>query len=145
VHETIDASILSGGGRLQKTGIVLHHRFATDPDSRRNRNHRYIEILKQEIAADPSDHSRFDFLAAEYHQLGEFDKAASVAEHIVRVRPHDAQAHLFAGIYHLVYQTDPARARGDFQTALNLRPGYPEAASFLRLAEERCGISSPEE
>ena len=33
------------------------------------KNHLYIEILKEEIAADPSDDSRLDFLAAEYHQL----------------------------------------------------------------------------
>jgi tetratricopeptide (TPR) repeat protein len=136
VHETIDASILAGGGRLHKTGIRIHHSFAADQEARRRRNHWYIEILKEEIAADPSDSTRLDFLAAEYHQLEMFDEAAAVAERIVSLRPLDARAHLFAGTYHFKYQHDLARARADFNQALKLRPGYPEAESFLRLIEE---------
>ena len=30
VHETVDASILSGGGLLRKTGIRVEHRFSSD-------------------------------------------------------------------------------------------------------------------
>jgi len=137
VHETIDASILAGGGRLRKTDIRIDHRFASDREARRQKNHWYIEILKEEIAADPSDDSRLDFLAAEYHQLELFDQAAEIAERIARLRPLDARAHLFAGTYHLLYQSDLARARADFTEALKLRPGYAEAEGFLRLIEER--------
>jgi glycosyltransferase involved in cell wall biosynthesis len=137
VHETIDASILSGGGRLLKTDIRIDHNFASDREARRRKNHWYIEILKEEIAADPGDDSRLDFLAAEYHQLEMFDEATEIAEAIARVRPHDARAHLFAGTYHLLFKVDLARARADFQTALRLRPGYPEAQHFLQLVDER--------
>jgi glycosyltransferase involved in cell wall biosynthesis len=137
VHETIDTSILSAGGRLLKSGIRIDHNFASDPEARRRKNHWYIRILKEEIAADPGDHSRLDFLAAEYHQLGMFDEATEVAERIACARPLDARAHLFAGTYHLLYKPDLARARGEFLRALQLRPGYPEAESFLRLIEER--------
>jgi glycosyltransferase involved in cell wall biosynthesis len=137
VHETIDAAILSGGGRLRKTAIRIDHNFASDRESRRRKNHWYIEILKEEIAADPSDDSRLDFLGAEYHQLGMFDEATGIAERIVRVRPLDARAHLFLGTYHLVYQSDLVRARADFNQALKLRPDYPEARSFLQLIDER--------
>lgn len=132
VHETIDASILGGGGRLRKTAIRLDHNFSTDPDARRRRNRWYIDILREEIAANPADNTRLDFLAAEYHQLEMFDEAAAVAERIVEVRPHDHRAHLVAGVYHLVYRHDPVRARGDFENALKLRPGCPEAQSFLQ-------------
>jgi glycosyltransferase involved in cell wall biosynthesis len=118
VHETIDAAILSGGGRLRKTEIRIDHNFASDRESRRRKNHWYIEILKEEIAADPSDDSRLDFLGAEYHQLGMFDEATGIAERIVRMRPLDARAHLF-------------------NQALKLRPDYPEARSFLQLIDER--------
>jgi len=136
VHETIDASILAGGGRLVRTAISIDHDFASDPETRRRRNLWYIGILNEEIAADPQDSSRLDFLAAEYHQLGLFDRAAEIAERIVAVRPLDAQAHLFAGVYHLLYNTpDRARARADFKEALRLRPGYGEAQSFLDLME----------
>jgi glycosyltransferase involved in cell wall biosynthesis len=137
VHETIDASILAGGGVLQKTDVRIHHTFASDRESRRRKNHWYIQILNEEIAADPMDDTRLDFLAAEYHQLEMFEEAAAIAERIVVMRPNDARAHLFAGLYHLHYQDNAARALMDFARALELRPGYAEAESFLRLAEER--------
>jgi glycosyltransferase involved in cell wall biosynthesis len=137
VHETVDASLLAGGGRLRKTGIRIDHRFCSDRADRRRKNQWYIDILKEEIAANPSDDTRLDFLAAEYHQLEMFDEAAEVAERIVRVRPLDHRAHLFAGLYHLLYQADPERARADFNQALKLRPGYGEAESFLQLLDER--------
>jgi glycosyltransferase involved in cell wall biosynthesis len=143
VHETIDVSILAAGGRLQQTGIRIDHNFASNREERRRRNHWYIRILKEEIAADPSDDSRLDFLAAEYHQLEMFDAAAEIAEQIARLRPLDPRAHLFAGTYHLLYQHDPVRARADFNQALKLRPGYPEAESFLRLIDERELAPSP--
>jgi glycosyltransferase involved in cell wall biosynthesis len=137
VHETIDASILSGGGVLRKSGIRIDHNFATDRQARRRKNQRYIEILKEEIAADPADDSRLDFLAAEYHQLEMFDEATEIAERIVRARPGDARAHLFLGTYHLLYKVDLVLARANFNQALKLRPGYAEAQSFLQLVEER--------
>ena len=145
VHETIDASILSGGGRLQKTGIRIDHNFSSDPDARRRKNHWYIQILKEEIAADPNDDSRLDFLASEYHQLEMFDEAIEVAERIVRRRPLDPQAHLFLGVYHLLYKPDLVRARADFARALELRPGYAEAEAFLRrLEEQERAVATPE-
>ena len=137
VHETVDASILAGGGKLIKTTIRIDHRFRSDAEARRRKNHWYIDILKEEIAADPSDTSRLDFLAAEYHQLEMFDEATGVAEQIARMRPKDARAHLFVGVYHLLYRPDLPKARADFEQALRLRPGYPEAESFLRSLEEK--------
>lgn len=137
VHETVDRSILSGGGRLQKTSIRIDHTFCSDREARRRKNRWYIEILKEEIAADPSDDSRLDFLAAEYHQLEMFEEATEVAERIVRRRPLDAKAHLFLGVYHLFYKPDLARARADFEQALKLRPGYAEAELFLGRLKER--------
>ena len=109
----------------------IDHHSRPDAEARRRKNHWYIGILKEELTADPTDDSRLDFLAAEFHQLGMFREATQVAECIAQVRPRDPCAHLNAGIYHLVYQADPVRARADFARALELKPGYPEAASFL--------------
>ena len=137
VHETADASILAAGGRLLRTGIRIHHDFASDPESRRRRNLWYIGVLNEEIAANPRDDSRLDFLAAEYHQLGMIDKAAEVTERIVCMRPLDPQAHVHAGVYRLICSRDPERARAAFLAALSLRPGHSEAQSFLRFLEEQ--------
>ncbi len=138
VHETVDASILAGGGRLVETDIGVEHRFVADRESRRRKNYWYVEILKEEIAADPADSTRLDFLAAEYHQLERFAEAALVMEEIVQMRPKDARARLFLGTYRLLYQNDAKRARAEFETALVLRPGYPEALAFLeRIGEIR--------
>jgi glycosyltransferase involved in cell wall biosynthesis len=137
VHETIDASILAGGARLVKTGIRIEHNFSSDPEARRRKNHWYIGILQEEIAADPADVTRLDFLAAEYHQLEMFGEATKIAEKIARMRPQDARAHLFVGVYHLLYHPDLVQARADFNRALELKPGYPEALSFLKTLDER--------
>jgi glycosyltransferase involved in cell wall biosynthesis len=136
VHETIDASILSADGRLRKSGIRIDHTFAAGLEERRRKNRWYIQILQEEIAADPSDDTRLDFLAAEYHQLGMFEEATEIAEQIVKMRPLDPRAHLFLGTYHLLYKPDLARARADFNQALKLRPGYPEAEHFLRMMDD---------
>jgi glycosyltransferase involved in cell wall biosynthesis len=136
VHETVDAAILAGGGRLLTSGIAIDHNFISSREARRRKNLRYIEILKEEIEADPADSARLDFLAAEFHQLEMFAEAALVAEEIARMRPLDANAHLNLGIYRLVYLSDPRRARASFEQALRLRPGYPEALSFLQTIEE---------
>jgi len=136
VHETIDGAILAAGGRLVRSEIQIDHDFASDPAARRQRNLWYIEILKEEIAADPNDTGRLDFLAAEYHQLGRFEDAAQVAEQIVGLRPLDAQAHLHAGVYRLLSGTNRQRARTDFETALKLRPGDQEAHSFLEFLNQ---------
>ena len=138
VHETIDASILRAGGRLRRTAIRLDHAFAADPEARQRRNFRYIQILLEEIAADPSDATRLDFLAAEYHQLGMFHEAGAIAERIAQIRSGDPRAHLVAGVYHLLYQHNPNRARTDFEQALKLRPGDPEAEYFLAQTALTC-------
>jgi glycosyltransferase involved in cell wall biosynthesis len=135
VHETIDDSILAGGGRLDKSGVRIDHDFSAAGRNRAEKNRWYIAILKEEIAANPADSSRLDFLAAEYHQLRLYDEAASVTERIVRMRPRDARARLYLGVYRLVYQSDPQRARTEFRRALKLRPDFTEAESFLRLCE----------
>jgi glycosyltransferase involved in cell wall biosynthesis len=137
VHETIDASILGSGGRLVQTNIRIDHDYAPDALARRAKSLLYVAILHEEIAAHPSDLTRLDFLAAEYHQLEMFEEAARVTESIAALRPLDARAQLFAGLYHLLYKPDFTRAQEDFRRALQLRPDYPEAREFLELLESR--------
>ncbi len=137
VHETIDDSILAGGGRLIPTAIRIDHEFASAPDSRSQRNQWYIGILKEELAENPNDTSRLDFLAAEYHQLGMFAEAADITERVARLRPLDPGAHLRAGMYHLLFQLNRDQARRDFTEVLKLRPHDPEALSFLEVMDRQ--------
>ncbi len=137
VHETIDDSILAGGGRLIPTAIRIEHEFASTPESRAQRNQWYIGILKEELAENPNDTSRLDFLAAEYHQLGMFDEAVEITERVARLRPLDPGAHLRAGMYHLLFQLNREQARRDFTEVLKLRPNDPEALSFLQVMDQQ--------
>ena len=77
VHETVNGSVLRGGGSIRHTPVTIDHYLPSLAD-RRVKNLRYIEILKQEIA-DAPDIQRMEFLAAEYYQIGEFKQAAAVA------------------------------------------------------------------
>jgi len=72
-----------------------------------------------------------------------FDKAAEIAERLARLRPLDPRAHLYAGLYHLLFQPDRTRARADFLEALRLRPGYAEAQSFLDSMQEQERVPAP--
>jgi glycosyltransferase involved in cell wall biosynthesis len=45
VHETIDDSILKGGGQLRRSGIYLNHFFSQSGDERRRKNEWYIQLL----------------------------------------------------------------------------------------------------
>lgn len=137
VHETIDDSILAGGGRLVPTAIRIDHEFASAPESRSQRNQWYIGILKEELAENPNDTSRLDFLAAEYHQLGMFAEAADITERVARLRPLDPGAHLRAGMYHLLFQLNREQARRDFTEVLKLRPNHAEALSFLQVMDQQ--------
>lgn len=137
VHETVDASILAAGGRLQRSGVFIDHSSSQGEEERRRKNEWYIELLKEELAANPGDDRPLDFLAAEYHQLGRLDLAADAAERLAEVRPLDPRAHLSAGIYRLIHKADPFSARAAFEQALKLRPGYVEALSFLRKLDAR--------
>jgi glycosyltransferase involved in cell wall biosynthesis len=131
VHETVDASVLAGGGRLIPTSIRISHEFASDSHARRCKNLLYMGILLEELAADPRDTGRLSFLAAECHQLGLFDQAASILEQIACIAPRDPQLLMHSGVYHL-WRGEADRARAAFLTALSLNPDCIEAQSFLR-------------
>jgi glycosyltransferase involved in cell wall biosynthesis len=141
VHETVNSSIRKAGGRLQRTTVLLNHFFSEDDEQRRRKNKWYIELLKEELAANPNDDRPLDFLAAEYHQLGQMDLAAEAAESIAQLRPLDPRAHLSVGIYRLIHKADPQSARAAFEQALKLRPGYLEALTFLQKLDREAGCA----
>jgi glycosyltransferase involved in cell wall biosynthesis len=126
VHETVDASILAAGGRLQRTGIVLEHHLPA-ADRVRAKGLRYLELLEAEASDDPD---RLTFLAAELHRLERYAEATRVAERIAALAPDDFTAQFHAGLYHWFYAHDADRAARDVAAALRLRPHDPEARAL---------------
>jgi len=135
VHETIDDSILAGGGRLRRSAIMLDH-FLPAVESQRAKGKRYLDLLLQDVAEEPNETDRLVFLAAEYHQLEMFDEATAVAERIAQLCPQDFRAQLNAGLYHAVHQRDLDRARIDLAAALRLRPDDPEAHALREAIDD---------
>ena len=126
VHETVDASILAAGGRLQRTGAVLEHHLPA-ADRVRQKGLRYLDLLEAEATDDPD---RLTFLAAELHRLERYAEATRVAERIAELAPDDFTAQFHAGLYHHFYAGDPQRAAHDVAAALRLRPSDPEALAL---------------
>ncbi len=126
VHETIDASILSAGGRLQRAGVVLDHHLPA-ADRVRQKSLRYLELLEAEVSEDPD---RLTFLAAELHRLQRYPEATRIAERIAELAPDDFTAQFHAALYHHFYADDPHRAARDVAAALRLRPSDPEACAL---------------
>jgi len=127
VHETIDDSILAGGGRLLHSEIVLDHHLAPAAELRA-KGLRYLNLLEQEAADDPD---RLVFLAAEYHKLERFADATAVAERVAALSPGDFTAQFTVALYHHFFLRDSGRAKDGVQKALSLRPTDPEALALL--------------
>jgi glycosyltransferase involved in cell wall biosynthesis len=134
VHETVDAAILDGGGRLRRSRIMIEHHL---PSGERvaEKGRLYLDLLSRDLADDPDDVDRLTFLAAELHKLGEYRSATEVAERIAGLRPDDFDAHLTVALYHFAYGGDRARAGHSVRIALRLRPDDPEAYALWTALE----------
>ena len=95
-------------------------------------NEKTMATYREKMKAFYYDPSKYDNYL---DQLGMFDQAAEVADRIATIRPLDPEAQLNAGIYNLLHKMDRDRAAAHFAHSLQLRPGYPEAQSFLALAQ----------
>ena len=73
-------------------------------------------------------------------QAGQNDVAVKEFQEILRLDPHNAEAHANLGV--IAYsQRDYARAANEFHAALNLRPAMWNAQAFLGMCELRLGHS----
>lgn len=98
VHETIHQSM--DPDRLWMEPAIFNHRpiliehdQLRDPAEHRDKHLRYIGILNEEInSADNPDPARLRFLAAEYHQMGDFVQAGEIAKRIAELLPRDEVA-----------------------------------------------------
>jgi glycosyltransferase involved in cell wall biosynthesis len=134
VHETIDQSILQGGGQVRRSAIEVDHHLAAEAVLRR-KWHWYVGLLQQELASDPDDIDRLVFLMADYFKLGMLSQAARVAERIAQLSPGDFTAQFQAALCLAVEGADPGKAGAFLHAALALRPNDPEALRLATLLE----------
>jgi glycosyltransferase involved in cell wall biosynthesis len=126
VHETVDESVLAGGGRLQLSGIVVDHHLPAD-DVLRAKWQWYVDLLRADLVIDPDDSGRLVFLMADYHKLGRYAEATETAERVAELCPDDFTAQLQAALCTFHYTHDLHRARRYLSAALAMRPNDPEA------------------
>jgi len=78
--------------------------------------------------------------AQEARKAGQNDVAVKEFQEILRLDPHNAEAHANLGV--IAYsQGDYSRATNEFHAALNLRPAMWNAQAFLGMCELRLGHS----
>jgi glycosyltransferase involved in cell wall biosynthesis len=130
IHETVDASILAAGGRLEQSSIVLHHHLPEEAGLRAKWT-RYVELLRADLVIDPDDVDRMEFLAADLYKLGRYGEAMLVAERITQLCPNDVEPRIRAALLCFVHGHDPAAARRHLRAALAVEPDHPEARGLL--------------
>lgn len=126
VHETIDRSILGGGGRLQRSMITIDHHLPPQ-EALRTKWRRYVDLMRDELVRNPDDTERLVFLMADYYKLEMFAEATEVASRIARLCPDDFTAQFHAALCAFVNGSDLGQASRYLTAALALRPEDPEA------------------
>lgn len=150
VHETVDGSILDGGGRLCRCGITLHHHLQGE-DVLRAKWRWYVDLLRTELTDRPDDADRWVFLMADYVKLRRFGPAADAAERVAELRPEDFTAQFHAALCAFLDagagagdgagrgtgegEVMPARVREHLAAALAIRPDDPEARLLAHALE----------
>ena len=132
VHETIDAAILSNGGRIRTSPVTIEHMLPNDDHRVLEKSRHYLAILEEELAANPDDVDRLTFQCAEQHKLGLLGEATRTAERIAVLAPNDAANHVKSGLYRIMHEGDAAGAERAFRRALALRPDDEQALACLR-------------
>lgn len=145
VHETVDRSILAGGGRLQRSMITIDHHLPPQ-EALRTKWRRYVGLLRDELAQNPDDTERLVFLMADYYKLEQFAEATAVASQIAELCPQDFTAQFHAALCAFVDGRDLGRASSYLTAALAIRPEDPEAlllAGMLRGAKAPAPVAGP--
>lgn len=137
VHETVDASVLANGGRIETTRLTIDHLLSPDDGHLLDKSRFYLEILDEELALEPDNVDRLTFRRAELHKLGMLDEAARTAERIAGLAPNDPANHRHVGLYRLVHLRDARGAELAFRRALALQPDDPQTREYVRLSSDR--------
>ena len=120
----------------------LHGRFWLN---RRNEEgfHKSIEYFQQAVNKDPAYALAYSGLADSYSLLGNFGfvppkeafpRAKEAALKALEIDDTLAEAHTSLGITMMYYDWDWSGAEKEFQRAIALNPGYPEAHNFYSAA-----------
>jgi tetratricopeptide (TPR) repeat protein len=118
---------------------IAHRRYAAgDSDGADAALREAAEYYRRLLAIDPSDASALCNYGDLLGETGDVNRAIDCYRKAIAARPGYAQAH-----YHLaigLYVIDqPAESKSEFETALRLRPDWPEALHdyLVRLNDDR--------
>lgn len=113
VNESVEPSIKSLNGYIEKTKIIFHHfGHSKSFQSRTVKNNHYINIFKERIKETPDNAVLYGFVALLERAQGNFDVAIEYGKKALEINPNLSIVNVFVGH---VY-----KSMGDFETALKL-------------------------
>lgn len=91
VHETVEESLDQIDGKYGKLSLMplSHHLFERDDGYMASKQKLYLEGLLKDIAENPADASRYDFLGCEYARIGRLDDAERAFRKFIELDPHN--------------------------------------------------------
>lgn len=99
VHEQVGPSIIASGGRAGRSqAVIYHHGYRPDVKNNRQKHRKYVELLRAEIEANPSDAYYHFHLGSELAAHGEHIEALESLAKAAELLPrgHNLAALTFA-------------------------------------------------
>ena len=139
VHETVDASIYSYGGKILKTSIPLHH-FGRKKGEEfvKKKGELYLDIGKTKIQESPLDTKAHFDLGVQYQEIGDMEKAEQCFRKAIELKPDYAKAHQNLGA-NLLKKGLFDEAKKHLEKSLELELN-PDAYNNLGIVHAKQGI-----
>ncbi len=122
IHEQVVASIIETGKTIEKLALTFHHvGYLDEFISTREKTHRNISLLKEELDKDPNDIFHRSNLMAEYVRIKDFENCRRLAEETladIKKTPVETWSHLVART--LIFLIMSSWETGDRKTALSV-------------------------
>lgn len=153
VHEMVDEAILESGGKIADLAVPVHHYGVLDPEVRRAKGLRYLQLGEAKVAEAPDDPRAWFELGVQAFETGDLDRSRRAfertlalveqgrAEAVRRFQALDYRpdlAHVMLGVV-AERRGDPAAAAERYRAALEMNPRAHEAHMNLGVLLEGRG------
>ena len=141
VHEQVGRAVVASGGRAGRSqAVIYHHGYRPDVRNSRQKHKKYVELLRKEVEANPSDAYYLYHLGAELAAHGKHAEAVEPLAKAAELLPrgHNLAPLTFARLAESLMVTgDPAEAMRTIERAEALGIRHPQL-SFIRGNVLRC-------